>query len=143
MVSPLMVTTPPLDALPRDEDRPIALDLDLDLIGLGPARAMVRELVAPLSEILTADAIQVFDELASNAFLHGQPPRRARIWLHLDRRRLRIEVDDTAPGLPHLRTPDNTGGRGVILIDLLAAAWAFTRHPGHKTVWAEVALGLT
>lgn len=53
---------------------------------------------------------------------------------------LRIEVDDTGAGEPQLRTPDSTGGRGLILIDRLAAAWAHTRHHGHKTVWTEVAL---
>ncbi|WP_194837254.1 ATP-binding protein [Nocardia sp. XZ_19_369] len=131
------MTTPLVDNLHRD-DRGDALDLDLDVITLAQARAQVRELLAALQGELLEDAVQVFDELASNAHRHGQPPRRARVSLR--RRRLRIEVDDTGPGRPHPRTPDRAGGRGLILIECLATAWATIRHHGHKTVWAEIEL---
>ncbi|WP_406230010.1 ATP-binding protein [Nocardia sp. NBC_01009] len=136
----MIMTTPVLDDLHRARDRGVAMDLDLDLIAPARARAMVRELLAPLSGVELADAIQVFDELAANARRHGRAPRRARVSLRADRPLLRIEVDDTGPGVPHLRTPDGTGGRGMILIDRLATAWAYARYHGHKTVWAEIAV---
>ncbi len=53
---------------------------------------------------------------------------------------MRIEVDDTGPGAPRLRAPDDTSGRGMILVDRLATTWTCTRHLDHKTVWAELAL---
>ncbi|MEU7629594.1 ATP-binding protein [Nocardia sp. NPDC049220] len=134
------MTTPMLDDLHSDGDRSVAMDLDLDLIAPARARALVRELLTPLPGVVVADAIQVFDELVSNARRHGLAPCRCRISLRAHRARLRIEVDDTGPDDPHLRIPDHTGGRGMILIDRLATAWACTRHHGHKTVWAEVAL---
>ncbi|MGF6886008.1 hypothetical protein ABIA39_007479 [Nocardia sp. GAS34] len=84
--------------------------------------------------------LQVFDELASNARRHGQAPRLCRVTLCADRPRVRIEVDAIGPGDPQLRTPDATGGRGMMLIDRLSTTWACTRHHGRKTVWAEVPL---
>ncbi|WP_162958251.1 ATP-binding protein [Nocardia yunnanensis] len=126
--------------LGRDHSAAADLDLDLDLVVVGWARARVRELLAGLPPVVLADVVQVFDELASNACRHGGAPRRCRVSLHPQRARVRIEVDDTGPGMPRLRAPDGTGGRGMILIDRLATAWACTARHDHKTVWAELAL---
>jgi anti-sigma regulatory factor (Ser/Thr protein kinase) len=134
----MAMTAPVLDDLHHDGNHGVAIDLDLDLITPERARAMMRELLAPLSGVVLADAIQVFDELVSNAVRHGQGPRRCRVSQRRDRQLVRIEVDDTGPGDPYLRTPDRTGGRGMVLIDRLATAWAHSRSHGHKTVWAEV-----
>lgn len=100
----------------------------------GWARAKVRELPAGLPPAVGADVVQVFDELVRNACRHGPAPRRCRVSLHPRRARVRIEVDDTGPGVPRLRAPDSTGGRGMILVDRLATAWACTTHHDRKTV---------
>ncbi|WP_405138731.1 ATP-binding protein [Nocardia sp. NBC_01388] len=132
------MATPMTDDPHRTTDRSVAMDLDL--IAPARARAMMRTLLAPLPEMAVADAIQVFDELATNARRHGRAPRRARVSLPADCSLLRIEVDDTGPGDPRPRPPDGTGGRGILLIDRLATAWAHNRHHDHKTVWAEIAV---
>jgi hypothetical protein len=42
-----------------------------------------------------------------------------------------------------MRTPDRSGGRGLVLVDRLASSWGVQHHADHKTVWAEVALDRT
>ncbi|MGV9822220.1 ATP-binding protein [Nocardia xishanensis] len=66
----------------------------------------MRELLAQLPPAVLADAVQVFDELVSNACRHRAAPRRCQVSLHRGRARLRIEVDDAGPGAPWLRTAD-------------------------------------
>lgn len=134
------MTTPVSDDLHCTTERSVSMDLDL--VAPARARAMVRALLTPLPlpDVAIADAIQVFDELAANARCHGLAPRRARVSLRVDCPRLRIEVDDTGPGAPCPRTPDGRGGRGILLVDRLATAWAHSRHLEHKTVWAEIAV---
>jgi two-component sensor histidine kinase len=113
---------------------------DLDRMSNRKVRNLVRGLLSGRSGVLVDDAVQVVDELVSNASRHGHAPRRCRIELLDDGRRLRIEVDDAAPGLPRPRPPDDTGGRGLILVDEMATAWGVQRHARYKTVWAEVDL---
>lgn len=81
------MTTPVLQDLHRDGNHSAAIDLDLDLIAPARARAMVRELLAPLPPVAIADAIQVLDELVSNARRHGQAPCRCRLSLRADQAR--------------------------------------------------------
>ncbi|MEV0334106.1 ATP-binding protein [Nocardia sp. NPDC050717] len=139
------MATPALDrGNPRDDAAGADLDLDLDAVAAGSARARVRELLGELPPTVVADVVQVMDELVSNACRHGAAPRRCRVRLYP--RQVRVEVDDTGPGTPRPRAPQGTGGRGLILVDRLATAWACTAGRGHKTVWAELDLeprGLT
>jgi two-component sensor histidine kinase len=97
-------------------------------------------MLADHAGLIADDAILVADELVSNALQHGQAPRACRLILVGNGSRLRIEVDDTSPQDPEIRTPDHTGGRGLILVDRLASRWGFTHHHDHKTVWAELTL---
>ncbi|MFC5958381.1 ATP-binding protein [Streptomyces pratens] len=91
-------------------------------------------------------AVLVVAELASNAVLHGRVPGRDfALSLSLDDSRgvVRIEVTDTHPAQPARLAPgpDEDGGRGLVLIDALAADWGVSDRLGPgKTVWAECAL---
>jgi hypothetical protein len=114
--------------------------LELGTTSLARVRARVRALLAGYTGLVVEDAVQITDQLVTNAHQHGQPPRTCRLAL-LDRgRRLRIEVDDASPAEPVPRTPDRFGGLGLILIQRLASAWGVFHHAGHKIVWAELAL---
>ncbi|MGQ4443060.1 ATP-binding protein [Streptomyces violaceoruber] len=90
--------------------------------------------------------ILVVAELAANAVLHGRVPGRDfALSLSHDESRgvVRIEVTDTHPAQPARRTPgtDEDGGRGLLLVDALAAEWGVRARLGPgKTVWAECAL---
>ncbi|MFF4797960.1 ATP-binding protein [Streptomyces sp. NPDC001351] len=83
-------------------------------------------------------------ELAANAVTHGRVPGRdfkLRLLL-LPEGTLRIEVSDPRADrrLRFVNEPDGEGGRGLILVTLLARAWGVSERTVGKTVWAELAL---
>ncbi|MDG9717574.1 ATP-binding protein [Streptomyces sp. DH24] len=91
--------------------------------------------------------VLVVAELAANAVLHGRVPGRDfALFLSYDEERgvVRVEVADTHPVRPARGTPgsvpaaDADHGRGLLLVDALAARWGVTDRVGPgKTVWAE------
>ncbi|MER5221344.1 ATP-binding protein [Streptomyces flaveus] len=98
-----------------------------------------------------SDAIAlVVAELASNAVFHGRVPGRDfELRLTYDRTAdvVRVEVSDTHPRRPErptatARNPvDADGGRGLLLVEAVAASWGVEERTGPgKTVWAECAL---
>lgn len=91
---------------------------------------------------VTEAAPQVVAELAANAATHGRVGgRNFRLVLRMSPQSLRIEVTDTrTEALPRLLTtsPDNDGGRGMLLVEALADRWGVGLGPvPQKTVWAE------
>ncbi len=104
-------------------------------------RAMVRAAVLwRLDRDLTETALLLVSELTTNAIRHGAPP--VRLSLRLERDRLRVEVTDSSPALPELDHPgpDQVGGRGLQIVQLLAARWGASTSPRRlgKTVWFEL-----
>ena len=100
---------------------------------------------AATSDISCSVALLV-GELTANAVRHGRVPGRdfaLRLVLDPERARVRIEVSDANPEPPPVRSvapgPDDESGRGLLLVDILAARWGTSpRSPVGKTVWAEV-----
>lgn len=93
-----------------------------------------------LDRELTETALLLVSELATNAIRHGAPP--VRLSLRLDADRLRVEVTDGSPTLPRLARPgpDQAGGRGLQIVQQLAARWGAqaSRRQLGKTVWFEL-----
>jgi anti-sigma regulatory factor (Ser/Thr protein kinase) len=87
--------------------------------------------VVPEAELLVS-------ELAANAVLHARTPLRVSVLCHDDR--VRIEVRDDNPTLPRRLSPDplELHGRGVMLVDTLAAAWGVNGNSQGKTIWFEL-----
>ena len=88
----------------------------------------------------------IVSEMVTNSIVHsrsGRPGGTVIVGLSGDGRQVRVEVtDDGGPGLPRLRPVDAgaESGRGLHLVDALAAAWGWDRDPGGTTTtWAEVA----
>lgn len=100
----------------------------------------------------TSDAIaQIVAELAANAVTHGRVQGRGfelrLVQLrHLADALLRIEVSDARgerrppePGALRDPGPDESSGRGLLLVEALADRWSVRdRAPGGKTVRAEI-----
>ena len=123
----------------RDGSR-CSVELAGDLSEVARARARTREQLQEwrLGD-LAVTAELVVSELVTNALRHGTGP----VWmvLHYDGA-LRIEVGDASHEPPLLVPPhlDGTSGRGLALVDALAAKWGTQHHSAGKTVWAEIVL---
>jgi anti-sigma regulatory factor (Ser/Thr protein kinase) len=102
-----------------------------------------------LDRELTETALLLVSELVTNAIRHGSPP--VRLSLHLDRATdkatgpgsLRVEVTDSSPTAPELGAgvdPDQIGGRGLLIVQQLAARWGSNVSASRlgKTVWFEL-----
>jgi len=50
-----------------------------------------------------------------------------------------VGVTDASVAVPSLRDADDTGGRGLVLIEALAAGWGVQDRPGGKRVWVRLA----
>jgi anti-sigma regulatory factor (Ser/Thr protein kinase) len=108
----------------------------------GVARRFVSETLAGWGHAeATEVATLLVSELVTNALLH------ARTDLVLNVRRLagsvRIEVRDGLSRLPARKrySSDSGTGRGLFLVEELAAAWGAEHLPGGKRVWCEIRLG--
>ncbi|WP_409471921.1 ATP-binding protein [Streptomyces sp. HC307] len=87
------------------------------------------------------DALYCLSELATNAILHAGPEgEHFDVEISLAEGRLRIEVRDLTRRKPHVQspTPEDTSGRGLLLVDALADGWGVEPCvPYGKTVWTE------
>lgn len=118
----------------------VELSLPPDVRSVASARRAARQALADWD----ADAFewalsQLLTEVATNAVIHAATSFQVSIALDGDR--LRCEVRDGSPRVPRRRrySADATTGRGLSLIDQLAASWGVTVLAGGKTVWFELA----
>ncbi|MBL1084398.1 SpoIIE family protein phosphatase [Streptomyces actinomycinicus] len=86
-------------------------------------------------------ALLVVSELVTNALVHtgGQ----VRLDLSLINHRLRLAVADASPRSPVKPTSigwEATGGRGILLVEAVSAAWGTVPVSGGKQVWADLVL---
>ncbi|MFF2655128.1 SpoIIE family protein phosphatase [Streptomyces sp. NPDC058045] len=84
-------------------------------------------------------ALLVVSELVTNAVVHTDGPVRLELTLINDR--LRIAVSDKSPRSPVKPTSigwEATGGRGIMLVEAVSAAWGTVPVSGGKQVWAEL-----
>lgn len=115
----------------------LAVELDLQTVTMARVRSEIRRLLAGSPGIEVCDAVQVSDELVSNALRHTRSPRTCRLRVH-GRDWFGVEVRDASPVPARIRTPDQVGGRGLRLVAQLAARWGMDLEDGGKTVWAEL-----
>jgi anti-sigma regulatory factor (Ser/Thr protein kinase) len=93
-----------------------------------------------------ADAVDgvllLVSEQVTNALVHtgGQ----VRLDLTLVGHRLRAAVSDASPRTPAKPTSldwEATGGRGILLVEAVSAAWGTVPAGGGKQVWADLLTG--
>ncbi|MEU9211404.1 SpoIIE family protein phosphatase [Streptomyces sp. NPDC048415] len=89
-----------------------------------------------------ADAVLlIVSELVTNALVHTDG--QVRLDLTLINHRLRIAVADNSPRTPIKPTSigwEATGGRGILLVEAMSAAWGTVPVSGGKQVWSEIVL---
>ena len=119
-------------------------DLPADARSAGRARAFVGQFCATagLSGEVRRTASLLVSELVTNALVHGRSG--ATLDVGLDARGvLRVVVHDDSPvPLPAVDQQPRTsaeGGRGLLIVSLLAARWGVEPGPdGGKAVWFEL-----
>ncbi|PAZ10280.1 PAS sensor protein [Streptomyces sp. SA15] len=86
-------------------------------------------------------ALLVVSELVTNALVHTDG--RVRLDLTLISHRLHVAVADASPRTPVKSTSigwEATGGRGILLVEAMSAAWGSLPVSGGKQVWSEISL---
>lgn len=105
----------------------------------------VRDLVASTGRAWGLDEVDelliIVGELVANAIDHTGTPVHLSFWPEVTGR-VRVEVSDSGPGEPELRSPyrDGTRGMGLHLVEHLALSWGVRPLDPGKTVWALVAV---
>lgn len=86
------------------------------------------------------DLLLCLSEVVTNAVLHARTP--STLSVRVDGDRVRVEVADLDPTLPIRRDHDLRAptGRGLRLLDELAASWGAEGHAHGKVVWFELDL---
>ncbi|MFG3258272.1 ATP-binding protein [Streptomyces sp. NPDC048172] len=122
--------------------------LTIPLLAMPSALAAVRERVALHCaawgcEELGEVAALCVSELVTNVITHVGEGSPVSVRLSWTGGRARLAVTDPAPDAVPVRQegprPDAESGRGIALVDALAARWGVERHAGAKTVWCELA----
>jgi anti-sigma regulatory factor (Ser/Thr protein kinase) len=108
-----------------------------DASSLREGRQFVAETLEDwrVDEALIEPVLLVTNELVANAIVHAQSaPVLSLAAAGPD---LLVKVADTSPAVPAPRpaTTDETGGRGLILVEALADQWGFEPHSSGKVVW--------
>ncbi|MFF4169065.1 ATP-binding protein [Streptomyces sp. NPDC001744] len=117
-----------------------------DLSLVSEARRELHRLMCCVGLSSVADDVALgAQELMANAVEHGcgsQPAGEFTVKASHLRGRVRVEVHDASDEWPRLRPEngDHEGGRGLILVDAVAANWGVQPGaPGRgKTVWMEL-----
>ncbi|MGA5149571.1 ATP-binding protein [Streptomyces griseoincarnatus] len=93
------------------------------------ARRWFRKLIAPYQPACSVDdCVLLISELVTNAILYGQSDEGSGVRVEWSREGSSLRVEVHNPGFPasvHLRRPDadDAHGRGLLLVDSIAASW--------------------
>ena len=107
------------------------------------ARQFVAEGVFGVGAELRDIVVLLTSELVTNAIIHGgphEPEATVGVAVEVSRHRVRVEVADAGAGRPRLgdSSPDEPGGRGLVLVEALASRWGCDCAAVGKCVWFEV-----
>ncbi|MES4826583.1 ATP-binding protein [Streptomyces anthocyanicus] len=116
-----------------------------EVAAVSRGRRELRELMVLTGLEAIADAVALgAHELMANAVTHGcrhQAVKAFTVKVTHSSGRLRTEVQDPSGRRPFQSPPsdEREGGRGLLLVDALAASWGVQPGPGGgKTVWMEL-----
>jgi anti-sigma regulatory factor (Ser/Thr protein kinase) len=120
-------------------ERTTRLDLPVGVAAPAAARRAVRSLLHGL-HLTDPDwldvALTVVTELVTNAVRHGDGC--PMLWVDTDRDRVTVTVADRSARRPQRRAADETGGRGLAIVEAMADDWGVEAHGDGKAVWARL-----
>jgi anti-sigma regulatory factor (Ser/Thr protein kinase) len=121
----------------------IDLCVPADIEAPATARRGVSALGTYADDPLMGDVLLLVSELVTNCVRHAR--LRAEDWIRvrvaLRPGSVRLDVCDAGvgftPARPRPRSPDEIGGRGLLLVDMIANRWG-VETDGRTRVWAEI-----
>ena len=118
------------------------IELDADVVSCSIARRFVEDSLARASEVVRDQAALLLSEVFTNALLHAVGPIGVEV--QQKGRAYRIAVSDrsSAPPVDKGYREDDATGRGLHLLDNLAAAWGWQRTGSGKVVWFDLPVPL-
>ena len=84
-------------------------------------------------------AALIVSELVTNALRHATGPIILFLGRRVDRMVMSVEDGSPYPAEVDVRGPLAESGRGMLLVESLAASWGESELPTGKRVWAELA----
>ncbi len=130
----------------RAEGRRVSTDVasaeGMPILGLDDVPRARHYITAVLRDSADDDLVDMAQlattELVTNALLHAGPPITLRVTYRPGK--ARIEVSDASPVLPEvgLSGEDEMTGRGLALVEALAAGWGAAPLGEGKVVWCEL-----
>jgi anti-sigma regulatory factor (Ser/Thr protein kinase) len=103
------------------------------------ARAFVRETTGAWG-FPSDDVMLVVSELVSNVVSHAESSSPFTVKLMLDEEFVHVSVTDPGSGWPSINPVKERSGRGLRIVEKLAADWGVRRNDCGKTVWADMPL---
>jgi DNA-binding NarL/FixJ family response regulator len=140
MVDELLAGAGLLDAAVRALTTAARENFAADPQSVSAARRFVSGTLSQWNLTDLADTITLLlSELVTNAIVHAEAAPDVTVRLLPDR--VHVEVADSRPDVVHAQEPPDTAqsGRGLVLVDALAASWGSVALPQGKVVWFDVA----
>ncbi len=79
-------------------------------------------------------------ELVTNAVLYARSPIVLRVAVDASLVRVSVHDDSLTPPTPRSAAANDTSGRGLALVDVLASTWGVDLNGQGKEVWFELTL---
>ena len=126
----------PRAAAPREARLPLRADASCSPEARAFLRAVLRSWRMP--ELVGTDLEVIASELVANALRHSGQPKVMLV--SYDGAHVRVEVGDGSRLAPRPRHAgrDDTGGRGLAIVETLAQSWGVSSTLTGKRVWAQV-----
>jgi CheY-like chemotaxis protein/anti-sigma regulatory factor (Ser/Thr protein kinase) len=102
------------------------------------ARRFVRELLEASDEVLVESVELLVTELVTNAVLHASSAPTVQVHIEDDVVRVEVYDEDPTPLRPGRPSTSRPGGRGLLLLDRMAARWGDDPVGDGKVIWFEL-----
>jgi anti-sigma regulatory factor (Ser/Thr protein kinase) len=102
------------------------------------ARAWINWHLAALAPTLLARVVLCTSELVTNAALHAGTEIEVVLEIEIDRYRISVTDGDVRMPVFRMAGPFEPGGRGLQIVEALAARWGTIERTAGKTVWFEI-----
>ena len=114
------------------------IELPGDVASCSEARRFVQKTLAKAADDVRNSATLLISEVVANAVLHASGPVTVEVQQEGSAYRIAVSDGSTTPPTEKDYRADDATGRGLHLLDCLAAAWGWKRSDTGKVVWFDL-----